>query len=416
MLRMFLVHRRRRRWRAMPGGLARILAEARPDRRHALAGSAKDVWVLAEEGGRHPRPRRAAGRRAAADPPRQRATAEPRGRQSLLARPLHRTAGARGAAGARAAARLAAAQPTPREMAEVRALARCLVRADLLVEARGRRRPRRRAADRGAAARGRGRAGRWRAVRPGLPPRRAAARPADRRHAGGVHCDAARAAGAAARRPAPRAGAADRDRRRRSVLRFSTTVAGARRREHGARRRVAVPRPRPADRAGAGDRRRGAARSTSRRCRPAGAHRGRAAARAGAVRFASSPTAAATSPSCSRRRCWTWCWPTRPIRAGWPSSLPPPATCWRSWMRTADRRRRGGAGRPAGRGGAGDGAFGGPDRGPGGGGAVPAAAPGGAGGASRRAVGPVAGRYFALLPVAHSLGLESREAARAGVA
>ncbi len=80
------------------------------------------------------------------------------------------------------------------------------------------------------------------------------------------------------RRPQPRRAGARHGRR---SCASPTAVAGRRGREHGARRRLAVPRPRPPHRARAGGGRRGGVRA-----RPAAAaHRGRAAAGAGAVRL-----------------------------------------------------------------------------------------------------------------------------------
>ncbi|MGG5808718.1 circularly permuted type 2 ATP-grasp protein [Falsiroseomonas sp. CW058] len=132
MLRMFLLRDAQGGWRAMPGGLAQVLEEggevAGPPTRRGIA---KDVWVLAEEGGeiRGPTAPRAAMlpiRRSSGELPSrvaddlfwlgrylERLEGSARLMRSLLVRLL------RGAT-------------VPREVAEMRALARCLHAAGLL--------------------------------------------------------------------------------------------------------------------------------------------------------------------------------------------------------------------------------------------------------------------------------------------
>lgn len=138
MLRLFLVHDGTA-WRALPGGLARTLPElgaepgAAPGTDAAPLG--KDVWVPAEDP-EEGRPLIALGALPAAAPlPIRRASGDMPSRVAddfyWLGRYLERLE-----ASARllrsAAARLARPSPTARELAELDTLARCLVRADLL--------------------------------------------------------------------------------------------------------------------------------------------------------------------------------------------------------------------------------------------------------------------------------------------
>lgn len=132
MLRLFLVHDGSA-WRALPGGLARTLPG--PEEPPGGAPLGKDVWVPAEDP-EEGRPLIALGTLPAATPlPIRRASGDLPSRVAddfyWLGRYLERLE-----ASARllrsAAARLARPSPTGREMAELDTLARCLVRADLL--------------------------------------------------------------------------------------------------------------------------------------------------------------------------------------------------------------------------------------------------------------------------------------------
>jgi len=130
-LRMFLVHDGIT-WRCLPGGLARVMGEGETlGGRLPGAGVAKDVWVLAEDRSDIRGPAVAAGppiavRRTAGDLP-------SRAADNLfwLGRYVERLEGS-----ARllrlAAARGARGDPSPRELADLAALARCLVAARLL--------------------------------------------------------------------------------------------------------------------------------------------------------------------------------------------------------------------------------------------------------------------------------------------
>lgn len=134
MLRVFLVHDGSA-WRALPGGLARTLPEPGAEPGAGAAPLGKDVWVPAEDP-EEGRPLIALGALPAMAPlPIRRASGDLPSRVAddfyWLGRYLERLE-----ASARllrsAAARLARPSPTAREMAELDTLARCLVRADLL--------------------------------------------------------------------------------------------------------------------------------------------------------------------------------------------------------------------------------------------------------------------------------------------
>lgn len=134
MLRMFLMRDSGGNWRAMPGGLAQVLeqddAVAGPPARRAIA---KDVWVMAEEGGEIRGP---ALPRAALLPIR-RSSGELPSRVAddlfWLGRYLERLEAAARLMRA-LLARLLRGATLPREVAEMRALARCLHAAGLLSE------------------------------------------------------------------------------------------------------------------------------------------------------------------------------------------------------------------------------------------------------------------------------------------
>jgi uncharacterized circularly permuted ATP-grasp superfamily protein/uncharacterized alpha-E superfamily protein len=134
MLRMFLVRDAQGQWRAMPGGLAHVLEEggevAGPPARRSVA---KDVWVMAEEGAEIRGP---AAPRAAPLPIR-RSSGELPSRVAddlfWLGRYLERLEGSARLMRA-LLARLLRGAALPREMAEMRALARCLHAAGLLSE------------------------------------------------------------------------------------------------------------------------------------------------------------------------------------------------------------------------------------------------------------------------------------------
>ncbi len=86
-------------WQVMPGGFCRISDQ--PDARAVSMGEgveSADVWVLADKPGRDDQPAADAGEGAHRAHPRQ--SAEPRGRQSVLVRPLSRARGGDAAAGA----------------------------------------------------------------------------------------------------------------------------------------------------------------------------------------------------------------------------------------------------------------------------------------------------------------------------
>ncbi|WP_052389584.1 circularly permuted type 2 ATP-grasp protein [Belnapia moabensis] len=125
MLRLFLVFDGRG-WRALQGGLARVLDEARPG-----PAIAKDVWIPAEEGTAIQGPHGGAFvplaiRRTSGDLPSRVAD-----NFFWLGRYLERLESAARLLRA-GASRLGRATPTPRELAELRSLSACLVRAELL--------------------------------------------------------------------------------------------------------------------------------------------------------------------------------------------------------------------------------------------------------------------------------------------
>jgi uncharacterized circularly permuted ATP-grasp superfamily protein/uncharacterized alpha-E superfamily protein len=130
-LRVFLVFDGSR-WHAMQGGLARTLAEPDPaSGQRSRTVLAKDVWVPAEDGLEihGPRPLAVAAlpiRRGAGDLPSRVAD-----NFFWLGRYLERLESAARLLRA-GAARLVRSAPTPREVAELRSLSACLVRAELL--------------------------------------------------------------------------------------------------------------------------------------------------------------------------------------------------------------------------------------------------------------------------------------------
>jgi uncharacterized alpha-E superfamily protein len=125
MLRLFLVFDGKA-WRALQGGLARVLDAAAPG-----AAVAKDVWIPAEEGTAIQGPHAS----AFVPMPVRRTSGELPSRVAdnffWLGRYLERLESAARLLRA-AAARLGRPTPSPRELAELRSLAACLVRADLL--------------------------------------------------------------------------------------------------------------------------------------------------------------------------------------------------------------------------------------------------------------------------------------------
>ncbi|MBL6080750.1 circularly permuted type 2 ATP-grasp protein [Belnapia sp. T18] len=125
MLRLFLVFDGRG-WRALQGGLARVLDGAQPG-----PAIAKDVWIPAEEGTAIQGPRGGAFvplsiRRTSGELPSRVAD-----NFFWLGRYLERLESAARLLRA-GAGRLGRATPTPRELAELRSLSACLVRAELL--------------------------------------------------------------------------------------------------------------------------------------------------------------------------------------------------------------------------------------------------------------------------------------------
>ncbi|SDE22184.1 circularly permuted type 2 ATP-grasp protein [Belnapia rosea] len=125
MLRLFLVFDGRG-WRALPGGLVRVLDEARPG-----PTVTKDVWIPAEEDAAIQGPRGS----GFAPLPIRRTSGELPSRVAdnffWLGRYLERLESAARLLRA-GASRLSRASPTPRELAELRSLFACLVRAELL--------------------------------------------------------------------------------------------------------------------------------------------------------------------------------------------------------------------------------------------------------------------------------------------
>ena len=335
LVRMFLV-RDREGWRAMPGGLGCVLpdgAQAWPSAGPVLA---KDVWVLAEnpasiEGSHH------AQDAAAGDPPHRRRHAQPRGRQLLLARALPRAAGRRRAVAARDDR---PPQPTGADAARDGRTGRAdrVPRPGRAAQRRGDRRAWPRRPRPGTAARRRKLGLDPRPARPGLAGHWPVARPGDGRDARGHRPRPARGGGCArphtrARRR-PGAGCDIRgDVARPGVLRHPVR---ARRGEHGARRRPAVPGSRAPGGAGAGGGRPDRLRAgVPRRGAAAGARGARAAPGAGAVRFVdhlsqpvSGGAAAGTGarPAAGRR---------------WQSARPGVPACRHACAAERDRRRHG---------------------------------------------------------------------------
>ena len=171
------------------------------------------------------------------------------------------------------------------------------------------------------------------------------------------------------------------------VLAFAATVAGLAAGEHGARRRPAfLDLGRRVERAQAIVAELTRALDQPGAASPAGAAGAGAAAGARAAQFGHHLPQPLPDRAAGRRRCWTWCWPTRAIRAASPSSWPRRATCWWTWTGSRGHPWRSG-GLPD-RGSAGDGAAGGGGARPGGGGGQAAAPAGGDGGGDRRAVRP----------------------------
>ncbi len=125
MLRLFLVFDGRG-WRALQGGLGRVMDEAGPG-----PAIVKDVWIPAEEGGAIQGPRGGSFVPLAI----RRSTGELPSRVAdnffWLGRYLERLESAARLLRA-GASRLGRATPTPRELAELRSLAACLVRAELV--------------------------------------------------------------------------------------------------------------------------------------------------------------------------------------------------------------------------------------------------------------------------------------------
>jgi uncharacterized circularly permuted ATP-grasp superfamily protein/uncharacterized alpha-E superfamily protein len=128
-LRLFLVFDGTR-WRALQGGLARVMAAPGSDETPAAALS-KDVWIPAEDGAAIPGPRGVAVpalaiRRTSGDLPSRVAD-----NFFWLGRYLERLESAARLLRS-GASRLGRTTPAPRELAELRSLSACLVRAELL--------------------------------------------------------------------------------------------------------------------------------------------------------------------------------------------------------------------------------------------------------------------------------------------